>query len=56
MGKQQKSKNTERKKRASGRKPQGELLKKPTGMCKVIFKELAWLFAYEIKLKNSRKD
>ena len=49
MGKQQKSKNPERKSKVVGRKSTKEVLKKPKGMCKVDFKDMASSLAFEIR-------
>lgn len=34
-------------------KKQNSVLKRPSGMPKVVFKELAWLFAEELKSKQA---
>lgn len=51
MAKQQKSQNPA-KGQKSPRRMQKEVLKKPSGMSSKIFKEIARVLAYEIKLRN----
>ena len=54
MGKQKKSTNPGKKK-LRNKNFHGELLKKPYGMSKVLFKDIVWLLAKIIKQKYNQE-